>query len=51
MKDGPSEDIVARMVWQGDGGGWRVEGEGRKGRGGGRREGGGGGEDTARKRE
>lgn len=41
MKDGPSEDIVARMVWQGDGGGWRVKGEGRKGRGGGR-EGGGG---------
>lgn len=33
MKDGPSEDIVARMVWQGDGGGWRVKGEGRKGRG------------------
>lgn len=45
MGQATTEDIVARMIRQGDGGGWRVEGGGRRERRGR------GGEDTARKRE
>lgn len=42
MGQAMTEDIVARMVWQGDGGGWRAEGgrrggEGERGRRGRRR--------------
>ena len=39
MGQAMTEDIVARMVWQGDGGGWTKErgGEGRGGGGRGRR--------------
>lgn len=45
MGQATTEDIVARMIRQGDGGGWRVKGGGRRERRGR------GGEDTARKRE